>query len=123
MPDIALPAILLLLKFALRTFLDREVSAADGAVAMIALPVDIVFFSASLLAAYIIIRPDHLVAGLGYLLACLLLAIFTIIIWRRNDRWFVQDKFVHTIIASLLNYAMSCTTLMFAVALLVAERP
>lgn len=116
--DIALPGTLLLTKFLLKLVVDRSATFADMTSALLALPVDMVFLSASLLAAYAISPGTAGKEGLTYFAVCLCLSILIVVLWRRSENHFGKDHYWRTGALAFVNIVVSASTLVFAVNLL-----
>lgn len=85
--EIALPGTLLFTKFLLKLFVDRSATLPDMVSAVLALPVDIVFLAASLLAGYAIstTNPKN---GLLLFAGCICLSLLIVVLWRRCEKQF-----------------------------------
>jgi hypothetical protein len=105
--DIALPGSLLLAKLLLRVLIDRSVTTADWVSAILALPIDIVFLAASLVAAHTITNPENVKDGLLQIITCLAFASFTVFLSRRSDGFFSADRYIATVLAAAINYSIS----------------
>jgi hypothetical protein len=116
--EIALPGALLLTKFLLKLVVDRSATLPDLVSAILALPVDIVFLSASLLAGYAISSQTNVKHGLLLFIGCLCLSLLIVVVWRRSEDQFTKDKYWATAVLGLLNIVLSGTTLVFSVSLL-----
>lgn len=116
--EIVLPGMLLLAKFALKLFVDRSATFPDFISALLALPVDVVFLAASLLAGHAIANPTNPKGALGLFIACLVAAVFIIVFWRRSDDLFSKDRYVLTGGLAFLNYGISLFALFVALSLL-----
>jgi drug/metabolite transporter (DMT)-like permease len=116
--EIVLPGSLLLAKFALKLFVDRSATFPDVISALLALPVDIVFLAASLLAGHAIADDDNPKTALGLFVGCIVAAIFIVVFWRRSDDLFSKDKYITTVLFAALNYCISVFLLYVAVNLL-----
>jgi hypothetical protein len=119
--EIALPGTLLLAKFLLKLVVDRSATLPDIISAILALPVDIVFLSASLLAGYAISSSTNVKSGLILFTTCLCLSILIVVIWRRSESQFERDHYWRTGALGLVNIAISGSTLVFALNLLSSE--
>ena len=118
--EIALPGVLLLTKFLLKLVVDRSATLPDLVSAVLALPVDIVFLSASLLAGYAISSTTNVKHGLPLFIACLCLSLLIVLVWRRSEEQFTRDKYWSTAILGLMNIVISGTTLVYSLSLLSA---
>jgi len=117
--EIALPGVLLFVKFLLKLFVDRSATLPDFISATLALPVDIVFLSASLLAGYIITSsPGSIKVGLILFLCCIGLSLLIVFIWRRSDQLFTTDRYKTAAACCILNFSAACATLIFSLSLL-----
>lgn len=116
--EIALPGVLLLTKFLLKLVVDRSATLPDLVSAVLALPVDIVFLSASLLAGYAISSPSNVKQGLLLFAGCLCLSLLIVLVWRRSEGQFTRDKYWGTAALGLVNILMSGATLVFSLTLL-----
>lgn len=118
--DIALPGALLLTKFILKLIIDRSATLPDFISAILALPVDIVFLSASLLAGYVISSPSDIKGGLVLFVGCICLSLVVVFLWRRSDGQFTKDKYVAAGALGLLNMGVATATLAYSLSLLTA---
>lgn len=116
--EIALPGVLMLAKFLVKLVVDRSATVPDFISATLALPVDIVFLSASLLAAHIISSPGNPKEGLALFMACICLSIVIVVLWRRSDGQFAKAKYVTAAMVGLLNIGASTSTLFYSLSLL-----
>jgi len=119
--EIALPGILLLTKFLLKLFVDRTASLPDLISAVFALPVDVVFLSASLLAGHVIAsKAGDVRQGLLWFITCICLSLIVVFVWRRSETLFGRDSFWGAGSLALVNIAVSATMLIVALSLLSA---
>ena len=118
--EIALPGALLLAKFLLKLIVDRSATLPDFISAILALPVDIVFLSASLLAGYAISSPHNVKEGLVLFIGCICLSLVIVFIWRRSDGQFTRDRYLAAATLGLLNVAAATATLVYSLSLLAA---
>ena len=118
--EIALPGVLLLAKFLLKLVVDRSASLPDFISAILALPVDIVFLSASLLAGHVISSPDNVKEGLILFTGCICLSLVIVLIWRRSEGQFTKDKPLAAATLGLINIGAATTTLVYSLSLLTA---
>jgi hypothetical protein len=119
--ELAIPGLLLATKFFFRLFANHSPNSAEGTMALLALPVDIVFLAASFVAANAIRNtstPTALHTNVTYLISCMLLAFLIISLWRSTDLWFSKDRWILSTIVFLFNVLVSGVTLVFSVALL-----
>jgi hypothetical protein len=116
--EIALPGSLLFTKFLLKLFVDRSATLPDMVSAILALPVDIVFLAASLLAGYTITTSANPKDGLLLFTGCICIALLIVVIWRRCEKQFSQDSYVSTALLGLINIALSGFTLVYSLNLL-----
>lgn len=105
--EIALPGVLLLAKFLLKLVVDRSATLPDFISAILALPVDIVFLSASLLAGYVISSPANVKEGLILFIGCICLSLVIVFLWRRSDGLFAKDRYLVAGTLGLLNVGAS----------------
>ena len=118
--EIALPGVLLITKFLQKLVVDRSATLADFIQAVFAVPVDIVFLSASLIAGYVISSPSKTKEGLVIFIGCICLSMLVVLIWRRCEGKFTKDKYLAAITLALVNMFISGSTLMYALSLLTA---
>lgn len=118
--EIALPGVLLFAKFLVKLIIDRSVTLPDFISAILALPVDIVFLSASLLAGYVISSSGNVKEGLILFTGCICLSLVIVFLWRRSDGQFTKDKYLAAATLGLLNVGMATATLVYSVSLLTA---
>ena len=116
--EIALPGVLLLAKFLLKLVVDRSATLPDFISAILALPVDIVFLSASLLAGHVISSSSNLKEGLVFFIGCICLSLVIVLLWRRSDRLFTKDRYIMAATCGILNIGMAMTTLVYSLSLL-----
>jgi hypothetical protein len=116
--EIALPGSLLLLKFLLKLIVDRNATLPDFVSAILALPVDIVFLSAALLASHVISNPAWGRDGLFKFMTCLLLSLIIVFVWRRSEANFTVDKHLTAISLGFFNIMVSAATLIYSLNLL-----
>lgn len=118
--EIALPGVLLLSKFLLKLFIDRSASLPDFISAILALPVDIVFLTASLLAGHVISSTSNIKEGLVLFNGCLCLSLVIVFLWRRSDLHFTKDKYLAAATLGLLNITTATAALVYSLSLLTA---
>ncbi|MFY3705919.1 hypothetical protein ACOTD8_20340 [Achromobacter dolens] len=118
--EIALPGVLLLVKFFVKLTVDRSASLPDFISAMLALPVDVVFLSASLTAAHVISSPHSLKEGVPIFAACLGLSLLIVFIWRRSESQFTKDRYATAGSLGLFNVLLSSCALIYSLSLLTA---
>jgi hypothetical protein len=116
--EIALPGLLMFAKFLVKLVVGRSASLPDFVSAILALPVDIIFLSASLLAGYVISSPKNSKEGLILFMACICLSIIIVLLWRKSEGQFTKDKYISAISCGLLNMGMATATLVFSLSLL-----
>jgi hypothetical protein len=113
--QIALPGTILALKFLLKLFVDKSATWTDGVSAVLALPVDVLFLAASLVAALVIASPDRAKEGLILFIVFVGLAVLAVVLWRRSDRLFVADRHMWCALAATVNFLISFGALVAAV--------
>ena len=113
--EIALPGTILVLKFLLKLFVDKSATWADGVSAVLALPVDVLFLATSLVAAMVIASPDHARDGLILFIVFVALAVLAVVLWRRSDKLFVDDRHGWCAFAATVNFLISFGALVTAV--------
>jgi hypothetical protein len=118
--EIALPGLLLLAKFLVKLVVDRSATLPDFISAILALPVDIVFLSASLLAAYVISSPINVKEGLVLFLGCICLSLVIVFLWRRSEGLFTKDRYLSAATLGLINVGAATATLVYSLSLLSA---
>ena len=116
--EIALPGTLLLTKFLLKLFVDRSATLPDIVSAILALPVDIVFLAASLLAAYAITTAAGSKTGLILFTVCICLSLVVVVLWRRSEDQFTRDHRWRTALLGFTNIAMSFSALVYSLNLI-----
>lgn len=116
--EIALPGVLLLAKFLVKLVVDRSATLPDFISAILALPVDIVFLSASLLAGHVISSPSNLKERLVLFMGCICLSLVIVVLWRRSDGLFTKDRYMVAATCGLLNMVVAATTLVYSLSLL-----
>lgn len=119
----ALPATILAVKFLLKLFVDRSATSADVVSAILALPVDIVFLAASLVAGYAISEPSRAGHGLILFTSSIGVSVLVVVLWRRCDKLFVADRLWSTSLLATLNFVICGTALVAAVQLLTPSLP
>lgn len=118
--EIALPGVLLLAKFLVKLVVDRSATLPDFISAILALPVDIVFLSASLLAGHVISSPNDLKGGLVLFMGCICLSLVIVLLWRRSEGYFTKDRYIAAAVSGLLNIVLAAVTLVYSLSLLTA---
>jgi len=118
--EIALPGVLLLAKFLVKLVVDRSATLPDFISAILALPVDVVFLSASLLAGHVISSPSNLREGLVLFMGCICLSIVIVFLWRRSEGQFTKDRYIAAATCGLLNIGAATATLVYSLSLLTA---
>lgn len=113
-----LPAIMLLLVFLLKLFLDRSANTADIVQGVLELPVEISFLSVSFIAAFILSKAGNVDGGLLCFISYIVISIVVIVLWRRSNRAFLEDKLVRSSIMAVVNYGASLAILVQAIRLL-----
>lgn len=116
--EIALPGVLLLAKFILKLVVDRSATLPDLISAILALPVDIIFLSASLLAGHVISSSDNPKEGLILFIGCICLSLIIVLLWRRSEGLFTKDKYIVAATVGLLNIGIATITLVYSLSLL-----
>lgn len=112
------PAGIILAKFLFKLFIDRRIDSADFIAGLVALPVDIAFLAASLIAALTIVDAAHAKLGVGILLLTLCGGVVVIALWRRTEALFDKDKHIWTAVLCIGNYFISLVGAVYAVELL-----
>lgn len=118
--EIALPGVLLFTKFLVKLVVDRSVTLPDFISAILALPVDIVFLSASLLAGYVISSHGNVKEGLAIFTGCICLSLIIVFFWRRSDGLFTKDRYLSAALVGLLNFGIATSTLLGSLSILTA---
>jgi hypothetical protein len=118
--EFALPGLLLLAKFVVKLVVDRSATLPDFISAILALPVDIVFLSASLLAGHVISSPGNVKEGLVLFLGCICLSLIIVFLWRRSDGQFTKDRYFCAAALGLINVGTATGTLVYSLSLLTA---
>jgi hypothetical protein len=116
--EIALPGVLLLAKFILKLVVDRSATLPDLISAILALPVDIIFLSASLLAGHVISSSGNPKEGLILFIGCICLSLIVVLLWRRSEGMFTKDKYIVAATVGILNIGMATITLVYSLSLL-----
>lgn len=116
--QIILPAIILLMAFLLKLFIDRTASVADVCLSLLELPVDIAFLAMSLIAGFTIANPDQASKGLITFAAYVVVAVLVVVFWRRSRRYFTTDKNFIAVFLGVLNTFVCVAGLVYAVWLL-----
>lgn len=106
------------MKFLLKLFVDRTPAIPDLISAVLALPVDVVFLAASLLAGHVITSRDGVRQGLIVFVGCICLSLVVVVIWRRSEDRFVKDKQCGAIVLGTINAVLSGATLLYALAVI-----
>ena len=107
-------------KFLVKLVVDRSATLPDFISAILALPVDIIFLSASLLAGHVISSPNSLKEGLVLFIGCICLSLVVVLLWRRSDGHFTKDRYIAAAALGLLNIGAATATLVYALSLLTA---
>jgi hypothetical protein len=116
--EIALPGILLLTKALQKLVVGRALTLPDLIMAVLALPVDIVFLAASLLAGVAISAPGSGREGISIFALSLAISLLVVTFWRQSEKFFVQDQRWGTAILGLVNIFLSSAVLVFSLSLL-----
>ena len=116
--EIALPGCLLFAKILVKLFVDRSPTLPDLISAVLALPVDIVFLSASLLAGYILSTSGNVKEGLILFMGCICLSLIIVSLWRRSDGQFTKDRYMAAAACGILNFGAASATLIYSLSLL-----
>ena len=104
--EIILPITLLFLAFVLKLSIDRSIEVPNIIQAICELPVDMIFLSISFLIAYTISKPTDPSNGLFFTLAFIVIAVLTVILWRKSLKLF-ERKNNWWILLLLINMAIS----------------
>jgi len=112
--EIALPGVLLIAKFLVKLFVDRSATLPDFISAILALPVDIIFLSASLLAGHVISSPNDPKERLAIFMGCICLSLVIVVLWRRSEGYFTKDRYVAAASSGLLNFMLAAATLIYS---------
>lgn len=118
-----LPVALLLLAFLLKLLIDQTATVPLFIQAIIELPVDIAFLSASFIAAYTISVTKDTAVGLFAFCIFIIGTIIVVLIWRRCIRLFETNRFGLTVLLGAFNYLICITGLVKSIGLLVGETP
>lgn len=120
--DVILPTIVLLLAFVMKLLVDQAATVPLAIETTYALPIDIVFLAITFAAAYAISKPDNAGSGLVYFAVFIGVAMLTVFMSRRSTHLFDRDKRKVSAALFLLNFAVSMTTLILSVHLLLEIR-
>lgn len=104
--EIILPITLLFLAFVLKLSIDRSIEAPNIIQSICELPVDMIFLSISFLIAYTISKPTDPSEGLFFTIAFIVLAVLTVVLWRKSLKLF-ERKNNWWILLLLLNMTIS----------------
>jgi hypothetical protein len=117
-PDILLPAIIVLMAFLLKLFVDRTASAADIFMSLLELPVDIAFLAISFVAGFTIANRTAASEGLTLFAVYVVVSVLVVVLWRRSRRAFTADKHLAAALLFVVNALVCVSGLVHAVRLL-----
>jgi hypothetical protein len=112
------PAAVVLLQLCLKLFIDRTVVLPDVVEAFLAAPVDAAFLGLSLLAAVIIVDSRDVEMGLGMFAGGVVCTVLVIVMWRRAQLQFDNDRFGLAVLLGTANWAIAAVGVMYAIQLL-----
>lgn len=117
--EIVLPIVVLTLSFLLKLYIDRNVEIPLFVRSIHELPVDIIFLTISFLVAFTIsVKDDMKNSGLLYCFIFLIVAIISVIIWRRSVKLFELEKTFQSILLTSINFAVTIYCLNIAISFL-----
>jgi hypothetical protein len=112
--EILVPGLLLIAKFLTRLFVNQKPNLPLIILGILAFPVDLIFFSASLLAGGIISFPEDATWRLTFFILSIIAGIVVTVVWRCSDDLFFKKKFGVAIVVGLANYSLSLAILIQA---------
>lgn len=110
-----LPGSLLGIKFLLKLFVGQSPTRVNLIEAIIALPVDVVFLAASLLAGFVLAVPQHARESLTLFAALIAMGILAVYLSRQSNALFTRDKLLASTALAILNFIASASCLVIAV--------
>ncbi len=115
--EIFLPAIVLLLSFLMKLFVDRTATIPLAIETTYDLPIDIVFLGLTFCAAFAITNPDHIGPGLVHFSIYICIAVVSIVLSRRSNKLFDESQIGASVIAFLLNFTIAAIALVESIEL------
>lgn len=110
-----LPLVLLGLQFSLKLFIDRRATAYNFITSVLEVPINMIFVSLTLLAAFIIAGIGDVQKAFILFLAILSILIFCIFIWRRSIEQFDKKYFYWTFSLGILNLILALPILVYII--------
>lgn len=102
-----IPVILLTVQFSFKFFVDRRATAYNFVVAILEVPISIIFITLSLTGGFIVTGKSQLKEAFIIFLLIILLLFFCILFWRRSVEHFEKKNFGYTVLLGVLNFFLS----------------
>ena len=118
--EIILPITLLFLAFVLKLSIDRSIEVPNIIQAICELPVDMIFLSISFLIAYTISKPTDPSEGLFFTIAFIVIAVLTVILWRKSLKLF-ERRNNWWILILLINISISTFSIFQSMSILLKK--
>lgn len=115
-----LPVLLLALSFIVKMSIERSVDLPKAYQSLIELPTDMMFLSSSLIVGFIISNPAKSIYGLLLLLACILISMLVIFLWRKAEHLF-DKRSNWSGLLTVLGFLISVPAVVFTVNLNIPE--
>ena len=112
---IILPIFLLTLQVALKFFIDRRVTFFDFVMALLELPVSMLFLSLSLLAAFVIGGLTGAEKAFSAFVIVLVFYVICIFLWRRSVDRFEKEFMKSTLALGASNFILSLPSLIYTI--------
>lgn len=110
-----LPSAVIFFKFVIKTFVDHRPNVSDLIAGVLALPVDIVFLGSSFITAVIILDSQNAKLGLGIFAISIIIAVISVILWKRSVYCFEKNKIIGTFSLFLINITVSVLLTIYGV--------
>lgn len=110
-----LPLVLLGLQFSLKFFIDRRATAFNFVTSILEVPINMLFVSLALLAAFIIAGNGDLQKAFVCFLIILCILTFCIFFWRRSVEQFEKKYFYWCFGLGFLNLSISLPTIIYII--------
>ena len=104
--EIIMPALLLIMSYLLKIFVDRSASLPDALSAFLELPVDVTFLATSLIVGFSLVKPENSNLGFVWFFGYLIGAFIVVILWRRSTKLFQSENYYSAIPLVMVNYAI-----------------
>lgn len=121
--DIVLPAILVVIAFLLKLFMDRSVTAPLVVRSLYELPVDVLFLALSFSVAVAISTVGKREAGLFHAFVFLVVVLLSVVGWRRSVLLFEAGRKVWSLFVFVVNISAAAYCLTASIGVLVGGQP